>query len=47
MRPRIVLQTALAYGTSLAHAKDLAIALEYFHTSSLLFDDLPGMDNAL
>jgi geranylgeranyl pyrophosphate synthase len=30
-----------------AHAKDLAVALEYFHTSSLLFDDLPCMDNAL
>ncbi len=24
-----------------------AVALEYFHTASLLFDDLPCMDNAL
>ena len=30
-----------------ARAKDLAIALEYFHTASLVFDDLPCMDNAL
>jgi geranylgeranyl pyrophosphate synthase len=29
-----------------AAAKDLAIALEYFHTASLVFDDLPCMDNA-
>jgi geranylgeranyl diphosphate synthase type II len=24
-----------------------ALALEYFHTASLIFDDLPCMDNAL
>ena len=47
VRPRIVLQMALAHDLSVARAKDLAIALEYFHTSSLLFDDLPCMDNAL
>ena len=29
------------------HAQELAVALEYFHTASLLFDDLPCMDNAL
>jgi geranylgeranyl pyrophosphate synthase len=28
------------------HATDLAIGLEYFHTASLLFDDLPSMDDA-
>jgi geranylgeranyl pyrophosphate synthase len=47
VRPRIVLQTAVAYGVEIARAKDLAIALEYFHTASLLFDDLPCMDDAL
>ena len=26
--------------------QELAVALEYFHTASLLFDDLPCMDNA-
>jgi geranylgeranyl pyrophosphate synthase len=47
VRPRIVFQMAVAYDLSVDRAKDLAIALEYFHTSSLLFDDLPCMDNAL
>ena len=46
VRPRLVLQMATAYGLEAAHAQDLAVALEYFHTASLLFDDLPCMDNA-
>ncbi len=46
VRPRMVFQVATAYGLHIAAAKDLAIALEYFHTASLLFDDLPCMDNA-
>ena len=46
VRPRLVFQMATAYGMNSAHAQDLAIALEYFHTASLLFDDLPCMDNA-
>jgi geranylgeranyl pyrophosphate synthase len=46
VRPRIVAHMALAYGLEPTRAKDLAIALEYFHTSSLLFDDLPCMDDA-
>jgi geranylgeranyl pyrophosphate synthase len=46
VRPRLVFQVATAYGLESAHARDLAIALEYFHTASLLFDDLPCMDNA-
>jgi geranylgeranyl pyrophosphate synthase len=47
VRPRLVLQTAMAYGVEAVHAQELAIALECFHTASLLFDDLPCMDNAL
>ena len=47
VRPRMVFQVATAYGLDAAPAKDLAIALEYFHTASLVFDDLPCMDNAL
>jgi geranylgeranyl pyrophosphate synthase len=47
IRPRLVFQVATAYGMDAAPAKDLAIALEYFHTASLIFDDLPCMDNAL
>ena len=46
VRPRMVYQVATAYGLEEAAAKNLAIALEYFHTASLVFDDLPCMDNA-
>ena len=46
VRPRLVSQIGAAYGMAAADALDLAIALEYFHTASLLFDDLPCMDNA-
>jgi len=46
VRPLIVFQVATAYGLDPVPAKDLAIALEYFHTASLLFDDLPCMDDA-
>ncbi len=47
VRPRLVFEMATAYGLTNAAAQDLAIALEYFHTASLLFDDLPCMDDAL
>jgi geranylgeranyl pyrophosphate synthase len=46
VRPRMVFQVAAAYGMDEAAAKNLAIALEYFHTASLVFDDLPCMDDA-
>ncbi|MDE3199994.1 MAG: polyprenyl synthetase family protein [Acidobacteriota bacterium] len=45
-RPRMSVQTGLAYGAERQSTLDLAIALEYFHTASLLFDDLPCMDDA-
>lgn len=47
IRPNLVFQIATAYGLPSASSQDLAVALEYFHTASLLFDDLPCMDNAL
>lgn len=47
VRPRLIFQMATAYGLNPAHAEQLAVALEYFHTASLLFDDLPCMDNAM
>ena len=47
VRPRLVCQVADAYGLGTSLAGDLAIALEYFHTASLVFDDLPCMDNAM
>ncbi len=46
VRPKLVFQMATAYGMDPVPARELAIALEYFHTASLLFDDLPCMDNA-
>ena len=47
IRPQIVFQLSVAYDLPDAHATELAIALEYFHTASLLFDDLPCMDHAV
>jgi geranylgeranyl pyrophosphate synthase len=47
IRPSMVMQMAAACGLEDTAARDLAIALEYFHSASLLFDDLPCMDNAL
>jgi geranylgeranyl diphosphate synthase type II len=47
IRPEIVMDLAVGYGLPLNLATDLAVGLEYFHTASLLFDDLPSMDDAL
>lgn len=47
VRPRLAREIAEAHGLEPARANSLAIALEYFHTASLIFDDLPCMDNAL
>ena len=47
IRPRMVQLVASVYGMEPEAARDLAIALEYFHTASLIFDDLPCMDNAM
>ena len=47
IRPRMVLRVASAYDLDGEAAHNVAIALEYFHTASLIFDDLPCMDNAV
>lgn len=47
IRPRMVYQVGTTCGLDQDPSTDLAIALEYFHTASLVFDDLPCMDNAL
>lgn len=47
IRPRLVVRIGEAYGLDPLRVQDLAVALEYFHSASLLFDDLPCMDNAL
>jgi geranylgeranyl pyrophosphate synthase len=46
VRSRLVWETGRAVGLAGADALRLACALEYFHTASLLLDDLPCMDNA-
>ena len=46
VRPRLAYRVGLAYGMAEEHARELGVALEYFHTASLLFDDLPCMDDA-
>lgn len=46
LRPRIACRVAIGYGIDELAAIDLAVALEYFHTASLVFDDLPCMDDA-
>jgi len=47
IRPEIVASMFTAFDLSASHATELGIALEYFHTASLLFDDLPCMDDAV
>lgn len=46
VRPRLAGETARAVGLAEPEALRLACALEFFHTASLLLDDLPCMDNA-
>ena len=46
VRPQIVAKMFAGYGLPAVHATELGLALEYFHTASLLFDDLPCMDDA-
>ena len=47
VRAQLAFQVAIVYGLPDAKAEQLAVALEYFHTASLLFDDLPSMDDAV
>jgi len=47
IRYRLVHLTAIAHGLSARQALPLACAVEYFHLASLLFDDLPVMDDAM
>ena len=46
-RAELAFGIATVYGLPSTSAEQLAIALEYFHTASLLFDDLPSMDDAI
>jgi geranylgeranyl diphosphate synthase, type II len=46
VRAELAFRIAVSFGLSEERSENLAIAIEYFHTASLLFDDLPAMDDA-
>jgi geranylgeranyl pyrophosphate synthase len=46
VRAELAYRIACSFGLSEDRSENLAIAIEYFHTASLLFDDLPSMDDA-
>jgi geranylgeranyl diphosphate synthase, type II len=46
VRAELAYRIACSFGLSEERSQNLAIAIEYFHTASLLFDDLPSMDDA-
>jgi geranylgeranyl diphosphate synthase type II len=46
VRAQLVLRGGLVHGLPENEALSLATAVEYFHLASLLFDDLPCMDNS-
>lgn len=46
LRPIITLLGTMLIGTSAKEAMPIACAIEFLHTSSLIFDDLPAMDEA-
>lgn len=46
VRAELAFRIALSFELSEERSENLAIAIEYFHTASLLFDDLPAMDDA-
>lgn len=46
VRARLAHEAALVHGMGEGAALQLACAVEYFHTASLLLDDLPCMDDA-
>lgn len=46
MRPLFTVLASKSVGGDPEQALTIACAIEYFHTCSLIFDDLPAMDNA-
>jgi geranylgeranyl pyrophosphate synthase len=46
LRPLLLLMIAQIYNINIERVLPLARAIEYLHTSSLIFDDLPAQDNA-
>jgi geranylgeranyl pyrophosphate synthase len=46
LRPLLLLMVTQLYNINIKRVLPLARAIEYLHTSSLIFDDLPAQDNA-
>src|SRR5437764_6351511 len=46
VRAELAFRIACSSGMTEDRAENLAIAIEFFHTASLVFDDLPAMDDA-
>lgn len=46
VRAQLAFAMGRGYGLAAVRARQLATAVELFHTASLLFDDLPAMDDA-
>src|SRR6266700_1649868 len=46
VRAELAFRIAGSFGLAEGRCENLSIAIEYFHTASLLFDDLPSMDDA-
>lgn len=46
VRPQLAVTAAHAHGLPLRRALELGCAIEFFHTASLVLDDLPCMDDA-
>ncbi len=46
VRAQLAFALARGLGIEREAARDAAVAVEYFHTASLVFDDLPAMDDA-
>lgn len=47
LRARLIHAIMMAHGAASSRALSLATAVEYFHTASLIFDDMPMMDDAI
>ena len=46
VRAQLAYRLMKARGVAESHALGVAVAIEYFHTASLVFDDMPAMDAA-
>ena len=46
VRAQLAFAVLRSHGAEPEPARSLAVAIEYFHTASLIFDDMPSMDDA-